>query len=216
MEAEEKERKRIAGDLHDGVGQMLAAASLQLAKAKRGLLPLESVDEMIRNASAEVRSISHQVTPELLLHYGLLKTLQLEVDRLNEAQEQTSFYLFTHVEAPLKDDMLSLTVYRCFQELCANILKHAGANEVNIQLYLHREEIQLLLEDNGVGFDSALPHDGLGIRNMKSRLALYEGTLTVDSMQGKGTTSMIKIERPVAGRLTFNSKNREPNKSTAG
>jgi signal transduction histidine kinase len=196
MEAEEKERKRIAGDLHDGVGQMLAAASIQLAKAKKGLLSLDKVDDMIRSAGEEVRNISHQVTPELLIHYGLVKAVELEVDRLNEAREQTSFSLFTHIEAPLTNEMLSLTIYRCFQELCANILKHAKATQVNIQLNLYSEEIQLLLEDNGLGFEPGQTNDGLGFRNMKSRIALYDGALLVDSMPGKGTTCMIKIERP--------------------
>jgi two-component system, NarL family, sensor kinase len=216
MEGEEKERKRIASDLHDGIGQMLAAASLQLAKAKKGQLPLDTVDEMIRHASTEVRNLSHQVTPELLLHHGLVKALELETDRLNEAQELTSFSFFTHSEAPLADAMLSLTLYRCFQELCTNILKHARATEVTIQLYLHREEIQLLMEDNGVGFAPGQQYDGLGIRNIKSRIALYEGILQVDSMPGKGTTSTITIQRPVAGQVTLNTTNREPNKSIAG
>lgn len=197
MEAEEKERRRIAGDLHDGVGQMLAAASIQLEKAKRGQLSLDKVDEMIRNAGTEVRNISHQVTPELLMHHGLVKALELEVDRLNESHDQTSFSLYTHIEKALEDEMLSLTLYRCFQELCVNILKHAKATEVNVQLNLHQDEIQLILEDNGVGFDAGNQYDGLGIRNMKSRIALYEGQLLIDSMPGKGTTSMIKIERPL-------------------
>lgn len=197
MEAEEKERRRIAGDLHDGVGQMLAAASIQLEKAKRGQLPLDKVDEMIRSAGTEVRNISHQVTPELLMHHGLVKALELEVDRLNESHDQTSFSLYTHIEKALEDEMLSLTLYRCFQELCVNILKHAKATEVNVQLNLHHDEIQLILEDDGVGFDAANQHDGLGIRNMKSRIALYEGELLIDSMPGKGTTTMIKIERPL-------------------
>ncbi|MGZ5246272.1 MAG: tetratricopeptide repeat-containing sensor histidine kinase [Flavitalea sp.] len=216
MEAEEKERRRIAGDLHDGVGQMLAAASIQLEKAKKGLLPLDKVDEMIRSAGVEVRNISHQVTPELLLHHGLVKALELEVDRLNDAQDQTSFSLYTHIELPLNDEMLSLTLYRCFQELCVNILKHAKATEVNIHLNLHSEEIQLMLEDNGVGFEPGKQYDGLGIRNMKSRVALYEGVLLVDSMPGKGTTSMIKIERPLTGEVSPNYKSSEQYKSIAG
>jgi signal transduction histidine kinase len=195
MEAEEKERRRIAGDLHDGVGQMLAAASIQLEKARKGQLPLDKVDEMIRSAGTEVRNISHQVTPELLMHHGLVKAIGLEVDRLNESHEQTRFSLYTHIEQPLEDEMLSLTLYRCFQELCVNILKHAKATEVNVQLNLHQDEIQLILEDDGVGFDARNQYDGLGIRNMKSRIALYEGQLLVDSMPGKGTTSLIKIER---------------------
>jgi signal transduction histidine kinase len=195
MEAEEKERRRIAGDLHDGVGQMLAAASIQLEKARKGLLSLDKVDEMIRSAGTEVRNISHQVTPELLMHHGLVKALELEVDRLNESHDKTSFSLYTHIEQPLEDEMLSLTLYRCFQEQCVNILKHAKATEVNVQINLHHDEIQLILEDNGVGFDAGNQYDGLGIRNMKSRIALYEGQLLIDSMPGKGTTSMIKIER---------------------
>jgi two-component system, NarL family, sensor kinase len=197
MEAEEKERRRIAGDLHDGVGQMLAAASIQLEKAKKGQLPLDKVDEMIRSAGTEVRNISHQVTPELLMHHGLVKALELEVDRLNESHDHTSFSLYTHIEKALEDEMLSLTLYRCFQELCVNILKHAKATEVNVQLNLHQDEIQLILEDNGVGFDAGNQYDGLGIRNMKSRIALYEGQLLIDSMPGKGTTSMIKIDRQI-------------------
>ena len=195
MEAEEKERRRIAGDLHDGVGQMLAAASIQLEKAKKGQLPLDKVDEMIRSAGTEVRNISHQVTPELLMHHGLVKALELEVDRLNESHDQTSFSLYTHIEQPLEDEMLSLTLYRCFQELCVNILKHAKATEVNVQLNLHQDEIQLILEDDGVGFDAGNQFDGLGIRNMKSRIALYDGQLVIDSMPDKGTTTMIKIDR---------------------
>ncbi len=195
MEAEEKERRRIAGDLHDGVGQMIAAASIQLEKAKKGLTPLDKVDEMIRSAGTEVRNISHKVTPELLMHHGLVKALEIEVDRLNDAQDQTRFSLYTHIEQPMEDEMLSLTLYRCFQELCANILKHARATEVSIQLNLHHDEIQLILEDNGVGFEAGNQYDGLGIRNMKSRIALYEGQLMIDSMPGKGTTTMIKVDR---------------------
>lgn len=201
MEAEEKERRRIAGDLHDGVGQMLAAASMQLIKAKKGGLPLEKVDELIGRAGREVRNISHQVTPELLLHYGLVRAIEQEVDRLNEAHDSTHFELFTHVEAPLKDDMLSLTLYRCFQELCANISKHAKASEVAVQLNLHADEVQLMVEDDGIGFQPGKTVSGLGMRNMESRIALYDGELLVDSTPGRGTTCIIKIKRPVVKEI---------------
>jgi two-component system, NarL family, sensor kinase len=197
MAAEEKERGRLAGDLHDGVGQILAAASLQLQKAKKGLLPLDTVEEVIGSAATAVRRISHQVTPELLLHYGLVKALEQEVDRLNQAGDPTRFSLFTHIEAPLPDEMLSLVLYRCFQELSSNILKHAQARQVAVQLNLHWDEIQLLVEDDGEGFEPGTVSEGLGIRNMKSRVALYDGTLLVDATPGKGTTIIITIPRPV-------------------
>ncbi len=198
MQAEENERRRIAGDLHDGVGQMITAASVQLEKAKKGLLPLDKVDEMIRNAGAEVRNISHQVTPELLLHHGLVKALQYETDRLNEAQDHTRFSLFIHEELPLDNEMLSLTLYRCFQELVANIIKHANAKNVAVNLNLYNDEIQLLVEDDGKGFDVNEVQDGLGIRNMRSRIALYDGEVLVDSMKGRGTSFTISIARKIS------------------
>lgn len=195
MEAEEKERRRIAGDLHDGVGQLLAAASLHLTKAKKENLQLETVDELISRAATEVRSISHQVTPEILLHYGLKRALEQEVERLNAACVPVYFSLHTHVEVPIEDDLLSLTLYRCFQELCANIIKHAQARKVTVQLESFPDEVLLIVEDDGCGFKPDSTAFGMGLKNMKSRLALYDGHLILDSMPGRGTTSIIKILR---------------------
>ncbi len=196
MEAEEKERKRIAADLHDGVGQTLAAAALQLNKARKGQSSLDKVEELIGQAGTEVRTLSHQVTPELLLHYGLVKALEQAIDRLNEANDKTVFTLFTHIEEDMEDKMAALTIYRCFQELSTNILKHAHATAVTVQLNLHRDEIQLIAEDNGVGFQPGKVMYGLGLKNMESRLALLDGEMQVDSTPGKGTTSIIKIKKP--------------------
>lgn len=195
MEAEEKERRRIAGDLHDGVSQTLAAASLQLAKAKKGCSPLEKVDELIIQAGEEVRSLSHQVTPELLLHYGLVTAMQRAVDRLNDANEQTTFMLFTHIEVPLEDEMVSLTVYRCFQELCTNVLKHAQARRVSVQLTVDREEVELMIEDDGIGFEKEKVQYGLGMRNIKSRVTFYDGELHIDTTPLKGSTIIIKFQQ---------------------
>lgn len=193
MEAEESERRRIAGDLHDGVGQLLAAASLNLSKARNGILPFEEVNAFIDRAATEVRAISHQVTPELLLHYGLEQALAQEMIRLNASCAPTEFTLYTHVEAPLKKDLLSLTIYRCFQELCANIIRHASAKWVTVQLQSHEEGLQLMVEDDGVGFLPDTVSGGLGLANMRSRLILFDGQLIIDSKPGRGTTSIITI-----------------------
>lgn len=201
METEEKERRRIAGDLHDGVGQTLAAAALQLAKARQGQLSLEKVDELLNQACSEVRTLSHQVTPELLLHYGLVRAIEQAVDRLNEGSDATVFTLFTHVEAPLDDELASLTLYRCFQEISNNILKHARATEVTVQLTLAPHEAELMVEDNGVGFDPRSAAYGLGLKNMQSRLALLDGALEMDSTPGQGTTITVRLQRPASATL---------------
>ena len=198
METEEKERRRIAGDLHDGVGQTLAAASLQLAKARQGQAALDKVDELLHQACSEVRTLSHQVTPELLLHYGLVKAIEQAVDRLNEAGSGTVFTLYTHLEEQLDNELAQLTLYRCFQEISNNILKHARATEVTVQLTLERDEAELMVEDDGVGFDPGSAAYGLGLKNMQSRLAPFEGILEVDSTPGKGTTITVRLLRPLS------------------
>lgn len=195
MEAEEKERRRIGGDLHDGVGQILSAASLQLNKAKKGQLPLDKVHELIDQAYTEVRNLSHQVTPELLLHYGLVNALEQAVNRWNDGSDKPVFTLFTHIEEPLTHEMASLTLYRCFQELCTNVVKHAQASQVTVQLNTTKEEIELLVEDDGLGFTANKGGYGLGLKNIESRIALFDGELLVDSTPGKGTTIMVKIQR---------------------
>lgn len=196
MEAEEKERKRIAGELHDGVGQMLAAASLQLNKVRAGRVSIDKVDELILQTGKEVRNLSHQVTPELLLHHGLVHVLEQEVDRLNEAQDQTVFTLFTHTEQDELNELISLTIYRCFQELCSNILKHAKAGEVSIVLNLLTNAVELMVEDDGNGFISEGVASGLGLKNMQSRISLFDGEFSIDSTPGRGTTVIVKIVKP--------------------
>lgn len=197
MEAEEKERKRIAADLHDGVCQTLAAASLQLKKARKEPFQFDKVDELINQAGTEVRNLSHQVTPELLLHYGLVKAMEQAIDRLNDSGDQTVFTLFTHIEKDIEGEMPSLMIYRCFQELTNNILKHAKASQVNVQLNLHEEEIQLMVEDDGVGFIVGNDCAGIGLKNIESRVTIYNGVFIMDSMPGKGSTAIIKFSRPL-------------------
>ncbi|RYY67623.1 MAG: tetratricopeptide repeat protein [Chitinophagaceae bacterium] len=198
MEAEEAERRRIAGELHDGVTQTLAAAAMQLNKARDGSATLDKVDDLLGQAGSEVRSLSHQVTPELLLHFGLEKALAQAVEKLNDASTHTTFTLFTHIEGPLPGDMLSLALYRSFQELCNNVLKHAGAGAVQIQLSADAEEVQLIVEDDGRGFDPATAAAGLGIRNIRSRIAFFDGDVQFDSTPGKGTTTIIHVKRTAA------------------
>jgi len=195
MEAEEKERRRIAADLHDGIGQTLIAASIQLNKARINQLPLDKVDELILQASTEVRGLSHQVTPELLLHYGLVKAMEQAINRLNDANDKVVFTLFTHVEESLDNEIVSLTIYRCFQELCTNILKHAQASQVVVQLTSDTEGVELMVEDNGIGFQPDGASYGLGLRNIQSRIAPFDGELQIDSTPGQGTTTIIKIQK---------------------
>lgn len=196
MQTEENERRRIAGDLHDGVCQILAAASLQLKNAAGSENVLAKVDALLDQAAQEVRGVSHQMTPELLLHFGLSNAIAQSVARLNEANAQTKFTVFEHVEFEDIDDMLAVVLYRAFQELTNNVLKHAQASEVNVHLVINSDEALLMVEDDGQGFDQQLLKPGLGLKNLESRIKLYEGIFEIDTTLGKGTTSILKFRSP--------------------
>lgn len=196
MQTEESERRRIAGDLHDGVCQMLAAASLQLKNADGNEAMLQKVDLLLDQATAEVRQVSHQMTPELLLHYGLLNAISQGITNLNNINGNTRFELFEHVEFDDVDDSLATVLYRAFQELTNNILRHAEAKAVAVHLVINSEEALLMIEDNGKGFDQSVDLYGLGLKNLESRIRLYDGIFEIDTTSGKGTTSILKFRSP--------------------
>ena len=207
LEAEEAERRRIGADLHDGVGQLLSVVKLHIGALGEELGARLSPDERHRFGDAldvvdesvrEVRSISHNLLPNALIKRGLARAVREFLDKLQQPGR-----LRIHVETlGLDDPRLAPTVesalYRVVQELVQNIIKHAQASQVHLQLIRHDRELTLLVEDNGVGFDpTALGADaGIGLRNIASRVAYLGGTLELDSRPGRGTTVTATVPLP--------------------
>lgn len=204
LEAEERERRRIGSDLHDTVGQLLSAAKLNLSglqhdlqltdPAQETLLTnaLSTLDESLR----EVRSLSHQLVPNALLRRGLVAAVREFVDKMGGPGTMR-----IELEVLGLDNRLPLMVenviYRSIQEVVANVVKHARATEVAIQLLGHPSELTVLIEDNGVGFDLpralANPEAGIGLRNLHSRIEYLGGRLDIDSRPGRGTIVTIEV-----------------------
>lgn len=214
LEAEERERRRIGADLHDGVGQLLSAAKLNLSgleheltttvglttpPAARGLLDnaIDSLDESLR----EVRSLSHQLVPNALLRQGLGAAVREFVQKVTAPGQLRVELEVVGLEQRLAPALES-ALYRIIQELVANVVKHARATEVTLQLLHHGPELTVLLEDNGVGFDPAeartRPDGGIGLRNLGARVELLGGQLYIDSRPGRGTTVTVEIPVPAA------------------
>ena len=105
------------------------------------------------------------------------------------------FRLYVFETQPLQNDLIALTLYRCFQELISNILKHAAAEEVTVHLNISESEVELIVEDDGVGFIPG-QKTSLGMNNLNSRVAIFDGSFIVDSIPGKGTTTIITIPLP--------------------
>ncbi|HPI09419.1 MAG TPA: sensor histidine kinase [Catalimonadaceae bacterium] len=195
LDAEEKERSRIARELHDGIGQQLVAAHLNLAslESRSGEQQqlLENTRSLVEDSLKEVRSVSHTMLSNALLRSGLAGAVRDFVQKIQGA-------IRVHLEISgldyRLDHTIELVLFRVIQELMGNILKHSEASDVYIQLSLENKELNLCVEDNGKGFDPA-SHvvEGVGLRNIRTRIAYLKGGVEIDSKPGKGCSVVIKI-----------------------
>lgn len=201
LEAEERERSRIAADLHDGVGQLLSAALLNLNQVnkfiQKGEVPKEgsmgNAISLVKDSYNEMREISHQMMPNALLKAGLGYSIREFINKVDHERLNISLDIVGMNER--MDQQTEILLYRCVQEAVNNVIKHAEADKLSIQLVKDQEGISVSIEDNGKGFEvSGKQHDeGIGLKNMRSRVSLLKGTLEVDSVVGKGTLLMIYI-----------------------
>ncbi len=201
-EAEIQERKRIGQDLHDGLGQMLSVARLNISvlqqksmltnERKKELLDavMQSVDE----AFYELRNISHNLAPSVLSSKGLANAIHELTDQINQSK---------HIQVHLEmfglnghlDGILENTLYRATQELISNAIKHAHADNFDLQIIKSNKEITLMAEDNGDGFDinKTLIMNGGGLSNVRSRVENLKGSIFIDSKIKRGTIVSIVI-----------------------
>lgn len=199
INTEEKERNRIARDLHDGIVQDLMALRFDVAtiqqKSPDDLHPsYTKLNEGLSKISNEVREISYQMMPVTLKELGLLKAIEELLNRnLNHNKIMFEFNSFEIEESQLSEK-IKVTVYRICQELINNTLKHSNANRVSLLLQVHNNTLQLTFEDNGVGFDSKNVQKGMGLYNLNNRIAWIKGSLEFESSElTSGTTAFIRI-----------------------
>ena len=202
LEAEEAERRRIGADLHDGVGQLLTATRLNLAALSRDLdmtatqhLLLDNALSMVDESFREVRSISHDLMPNALIKHGLAAAVRGLLGKLSSSNGglRAEVQLFGLEERlpPLVESVL----FRAIQELTQNIIKHAQASTMTLQIVCGADELTVMVEDNGVGFDPATlrPDAGIGLHNVETRLAYLGGQAYIDAALGRGTVVTLTV-----------------------
>lgn len=188
LQGEEQERQRIAQDLHDSIGGMLAHIRMSISKEanpKTGLL-LQKIDKSI----VEMRRISRNLMPETLKNLGLEIALRELCEAMSQEQLYIQFEAFNLGQSIPFETQLAL--YRITQESISNVIKYAQANTVIVQVSQNETTIHLTIEDDGIGFDPDQVVYGLGIQNIKNRTTLINGTFELSSEQGKGTTLNIE------------------------
>jgi two-component system, NarL family, sensor kinase len=176
IEAEEKERIRIARELHDGIGQQLSAAKMNLSAFESSIEEnkkdnYRQLMELVDDAVKEVRNISHNMMPNALLRSGLSSAVREFVNKLSSTNTLKIDLHIVGLNERL-DGSIETVLYRVIQECVSNIIKHAQASHIHIQLIKHDRHLNLLIEDNGKGFDTQQidSFEGIGLKNIVSRV----------------------------------------------
>ena len=196
LKGQEEERSRMAKDLHDGLGGMLSSVKLTLGAMKGNTILTEdntrlfskALDQLDHSIN-EMRRVAHNMMPEALVKFGLQQAIEDYCNGLREGSTLKFNTQFYGLEKRL-DGPTEIIVYRIIQELLNNVMKHAKATEVLVQVMRHVNNLNITIEDNGTGFpsDAVDSKNGAGLVNVQARVDYLKGTLDVQSIAGKGTS----------------------------
>lgn len=196
VEGENKERARIARELHDGLGQYLAAANMNFDALKKEIEKLDDRRQkqfkkgltLLKHAVTETAQISRNLLPRVVDDYGLAPAIEALIDNYssNTDIEITYYHNIDELKLPRK---VELNLYRIAQEGISNAVKYAEATQINVQLIKDELDLILSIDDNGKGFELSDPDfkPGLGLQTIKTRTGALSGELELDSQPGKGT-----------------------------
>ena len=211
LEMEDRERSRFAKELHDGLGQNLTAASLSFNYIKKEIennrfdikSKLESGILFLNEAIEESRNIAHNLMPKSISDFGYALTVENLLENLSNTTE-VDFSFYTNLDEERLPPDHELHLYRITQEAINNILKHAQATKVIVQLIRHENSVILTIEDNGKGFDWHQNKNSFGLNSMQNRASALSGVLDIDKTLERGTS--ITLEIPSSKRVINSSK----------
>lgn len=197
IKGQDKERKRIALELHDSIGGNLAAIKLQLNNTvlNGNKKTITTINNQLDDTYEQVRNLSHNLIPKKFSKNNFCDVLEEYFNNIGGTTSlSTSFVAYPRTEIDLLDETLQIEIFKIIQELITNTIKHAKATSVELQLNLVENIINVLFEDNGIGFNAKNKATGLGFENIKNRLKKVSGTFHIDSRINRGT--IIDIEVP--------------------
>lgn len=200
VSTQENERKRIAGELHDGIGSTLAtikhvltAATDSYNKNEKDKFYKTSTD-LLDQACTDLRNLSHEMMPGSLLKLGLIAAIKEFLENISKSTN-LKINFNTHGIDKKLEEPIAIALFRIIQEAVNNICKHAAAKEVNIEIVKHKDTLNVMIEDDGKGFITDKPDGktGIGLKNMESRVNYINGKFVIDSKPGHGTNLIIEI-----------------------
>lgn len=198
---QEKERQRLAGELHDSVGATLTALKIQFSHIQKNTETskelenhFQKTNNLIEEAYQEVRSIAHLKNSGVIAKNGLLPAIK-QLAKNASGVKNLNFEVQDFGLEKRLENSLEIAIFRIIQELVTNIIKHAEATEASILLTNHTDVLNIIIEDNGKGFktNAISKTGGMGITNIEKRVEHMGGTMEIDSSPGKGTSIIINI-----------------------
>jgi signal transduction histidine kinase len=205
IQAEEKERRRLAKELHDGLGPLLSTVRMSISALRKqteneqGKEIINNTELIIKDAIKAVREISNNLSPHILENFGLANAIQTFCSPINSAAE-INISIKTNINEERFDDETETVLFRVFCEFINNTIKHAKAKNIEIELTKHNNILTLTIADDGIGFDinKALKNSektgfGMGLSNIYSRIKSIKGIINIDSSAKTGTKAIIIV-----------------------
>jgi signal transduction histidine kinase len=198
VEGQEEERKRIATELHDGLGVLLSATKMQFStisdKSPENKGLIEKATRMLEQASGDVRKISHNMMPGLLTKLGFYEAVEDLFEGIDDAGDLNAVCSITGSQERLPENK-EIMLYRIVQEMVNNTLKHAEAGNIDIRISEHPGFLDINYSDDGKGFDVSqkLESESLGLQSIQSRIDFLNGMMNLKSEPGKGVRYDIRI-----------------------
>jgi len=198
VEGQEEERKRIAKELHDGLGVLLSTTKIQFStikdKSPENKHLIEKATKLLEQATGDVRKISHNMMPGLLTRFGIYEATEDLFDKLNETEGLTAIIEIKGEQSRLLENK-EIMLYRIFQEMVNNTLKHAEAKNISLVIKIQKDNLNIEYSDDGKGFnvEEKLHLKSIGLSSIQSRVNFLSGNVTMKSEPGQGVNYTIHI-----------------------
>lgn len=214
LESQESERKRFAQDLHDGFGQLISALQLNIQQLKMEkepngkINPEERTETILKEMHTEIRNISFNLMPATLIQSGLKEAVMEFSGRIN-ASGFIQISVDSHGMEQRLTETQEISLYRVIQEWVNNVVKYAEATSIIIQMVRHEDEVSIVIEDDGMGFDASIldAGKGNGWRNIQSRLQRINASWELDTLPDRqGSTFILSLPLPIFPEMILEEK----------
>lgn len=199
VEGQEMERKRIATELHDGLGVVLSATKMQFSVIKEknpdNQELIDKASKMLEQATGDIRKISHNMMPGLLTRLGFYEAAGDLIEKINDTQSINAICTITGNDEERLPENNEIMLYRIVQELVNNTIKHARAANIHLNIMINPDSLNLVYTDDGKGFDvtEKIGSNSIGLKSIQSRVSFLNGKMDIQSSPGKGVKYTIHI-----------------------